>query len=174
MEINGFKKIIDKKEIEEKIIELADEINDTYKDRQLLLIGVLKGSFIFLADLIRELDLKTEVDFVELSSYGSEKESSGKINMVKGLSIEIKGKDVLIVEDIIDTGNTMAFLLDFLKSKNPKSVRICALTDKPSRREVEVPIDFLGFIVPNKFIVGYGIDYDQKYRNLKSIFYVED
>lgn len=170
MEKDRFKKLITRKEINRKINELADEINKMYKGKDLLIIGILKGCFIFLADLIRKLELKMEIDFVELSSYGGGTQSSGKVKMVRGLNTNIKGKSILVVEDIIDTGNTVAYLIDFLKKKNPKSIKICVLTDKPSRREIEVPIDFLGFTVPNKFIIGYGSDYNQKYRNLPEIY----
>lgn len=168
------KELFSKEEINNKIEKLANEINRTYQGKEVLIIGILKGAFIFMADLVRKLDLKTEIDFVELSSYGPKKESSGEVKMVKGLNTEIRNKDLLIVEDIIDTGTTMAYFLDYLKEKDPKSIKLCALTDKPARRKVEISIDFLGFTVPNKFIVGYGIDYHQNYRNLSEIYYVEE
>lgn len=171
---NNFKKLISKEEIEVKINELARNISEYYEGKEILVIGILKGSFIFMADLIRKLDLKMEVDFVELSSYGSHTETTGEVKLVKGLSTEIKNKEVLVVEDIIDTGLTISYLLNFLKKKYPKSLKICALTSKPSRRKIAVPIHFLGFKVPDKFIIGYGIDYNHIYRNLPEIYYLEE
>jgi hypoxanthine phosphoribosyltransferase len=171
---NNFKKLISKKEINNKIKELADEINRTYKGKEVLVIGILKGAFIFMADLIRNLDLKMELDFMELSSYGSQTETSGEVKLVKGLSTEIKNKEVLVVEDIIDTGLTLSYILNFLKKRDPKSLRICALANKPSRRKIDVSIHFLGFTIPDKFIVGYGIDYNQLYRNLPEIYYLDE
>lgn len=171
---NYFKKLISKEQIEVKINELARNISEYYEGKEVLVIGILKGAFIFMADLIRKLDLKTEVDFVELSSYGSHTETTGEVKFVKGLSTEIKNKEVLIVEDIIDTGLTISYLLNFLKKKDPKSLKICALADKPSRRKIDVSIHFLGFTVPNKFIIGYGIDYNHNYRNLPEIYFLDE
>jgi len=127
----------------------------------------------FMADLIRLLDFPLEVDFIRLSSYGGATESSGKIKVVQGLQSKVRGRDVLVIEDIVDTGRTTAFLLDYLRKKKPASLKICALTDKPSRRQVPVTIDYLGFTVPNKFIVGYGIDMDEKFRYLPDICFIE-
>ena len=163
-----------RQEIETAINRLAAEVKDDYQSKYPLLIGVLKGSFMFMADLIRLLDFPLEVEFVQLSSYGRGRETSGKIKIVQGLRSEIKGRDVLVVEDIVDTGLTIAFLLDYLRKKKPNSLKLCALTDKPSRRQVPVTIDYLGFTVPDKFLVGYGLDWDEKFRNLPDIHVLED
>ena len=163
-----------KKEIAAAVEQLAKKINKDYQHSVPLLIGVLKGSFVFIADLIRQLSINLEISFVELSSYENSRESSGDVKFVKGLDIDIKNRDVLIVEDIIDTGITITSLLNYLEKKNPSSIRICSLTSKPSRRKKEIKIDYLGFKVPNKFIVGYGLDYKEKYRNLPEIYSLED
>ncbi len=160
-------------EIEATVKRLAAEIRRDYQDEHPLLIGVLKGSFVFLADLIRLLDFPLEVEFIKLSSYGKGMESSGEIKVVQGLRAKVKGRDVLVIEDIVDTGLAIAFLLDYLRKKKPASLRFCSLTDKPSRRQVPVTIDYLGFTVPNKFIVGYGIDWDEKFRYLPDICTLE-
>ncbi len=162
------------KEIEATIRKLAAEIRKDYQGKHPLLIGILKGSFVFMADLIRLLNFPLEVEFVRLSSYGGGKESSGKIKVVQGLSSSVKGRDVLVIEDIVDTGLTTAFLLDYLRKKKPASLKLCALTDKPSRRQVPVTIDYLGFTVSNKFIVGYGLDWNEKFRYLPDICFIED
>jgi len=161
-------------EIAKAVDRLASQINRDYQGKQPLLIGVLKGAFVFMADLIRQLDLPLELEFVKLSSYGTARESSGKVRMVQGLKTPIKGRDVLVIEDIVDTGITTSFLLDYLMKKKPASLKLCALTDKPSRHRVPVSIDYLGFTVPNKFIVGYGIDFDEKFRYLPHIYALED
>jgi hypoxanthine phosphoribosyltransferase len=129
---------------------------------------------VFMADLIRQLDLPLELDFVRLASYGSARESSGRVRIIQAVKTPVKGRDVLVIEDIVDTGITISFLLDYLKKKKPASLKLCALTDKPSRRRVSVPVDYLGFTVPNKFIVGYGLDCDEKFRNLPDIYTLED
>ena len=165
--------IIDRDDIAKAIARLASEIRRDYQDKQPLLIGVLKGSFVFMADLVRQLDLPLELDFIRLSSYGAARESSGKVRVVQGVKTPIKGRDVLIIEDIVDTGITLSFLLDYLNKKQPASLKLCALTDKPSRRRFPVPIDYLGFTVPDKFIVGYGLDLDQRFRNLPDIYSLE-
>ena len=161
--------LIPQDKIRQAVAKLAAEIRRDYQGKQPLLIGILKGSFVFMADLVRELGLPVEVDFVKLSSYGSGTETSGKVKVVQGLKTPIKGRDVLVVEDIVDSGLTVSFLMDFLRKKKPASLRLCALTDKPSRHEVPVTIDYLGFTVPDKFIVGYGIDWNEKFRHLKDI-----
>jgi hypoxanthine phosphoribosyltransferase len=166
--------LISRDEIAEAVNRLAREIERDYRDKQPLLIGVLKGSFMFMADLIRQLDLPLELDFVRLSSYDTARESSGKVKVVRGMKMPVKGRDMLVVEDIVDTGITISFLLDYLKSKQPASLKICTLTDKPSRRRVPVPIDYRGFTVPNRFIVGYGLDLNQRFRNLPDIYTLED
>ena len=161
-------------EIAKAVDRLASEIKRDYQGKQPLLIGVLKGSFMFMADLIRQLDLPLELDFVRLSSYGAAKESSGQVSVVQGLRAPIKGRDVLVIEDIVDTGITTSFLFDYLRKKKPASLKLCALTDKPSRHRVPVSIDYLGFTVPDRFIVGYGIDFDERFRNLPDIYALED
>ena len=160
-------------EIEVTVKSLAAEIKRDYQDKHPLLIGVLKGSFVFMADLIRRFDFPLEVEFIRLSSYGRAMESSGKIKVVQGLRAKVIGRDVLVIEDIVDTGLSISFLLDYLRKKKPASLKLCALTDKPSRRQVPVTIDYLGFTVPNKFIVGYGIDWDEKFRYLPDICTLE-
>lgn len=166
--------LIGRDEIAKAVNKLAREIDRDYRDKQPLLVSVLKGSFMFTADLVRQMDLSLELDFVRLSSYGPARESSGKVRVTQGVKTPVQGRDVLVVEDIVDTGITVSFLLDYLKSKQPASLKVCTLTDKPSRRRVPVPIDYHGFTVPNKFIVGYGLDYDQKFRNLPDIYTLED
>jgi hypoxanthine phosphoribosyltransferase len=161
--------LIPQDKIRQAVARLADEIRRNYQGKQPLLIGILKGSFVFMADLVRELGLPVEVDFVKLSSYGSDKETSGKVKIVQGLKTPIKGRDVLVVEDIVDTGLTVSVLMDYLRKKRPASLRLCVLTDKPSRHKVPVTIDYLGFTVPNKFIVGYGIDWNEKFRYLRDV-----
>ena len=160
-------------EIENKVKKLAGEISQDYDGKHPLLIGVLKGSFIFMADLIRHLNFPLEVEFIKLSSYGRSRSTPGEIKVAQGLRSKIRSRDVIIIEDIVDTGHTIAFLLDYLKKKRPASLKLCALTDKPSRRQVPVNIDYLGFTVPNKFIVGYGIDWDEKFRHLPNICFIE-
>ena len=163
-----------RQEIAAAVKKLAAEIRQDYQGKYPLLIGILKGSFMFLADLIRLLDFPLEVEFIRLSSYGRGKQSSGKIRVVQGLRAEVKGREVLVIEDIVDSGLTISFLLDYLRKKKPASLKLCALTDKPSRRQVPVTIDYLGFTVPDKFVVGYGLDWDEKFRNLPDICVLDE
>ena len=165
--------LFSKEEIEATVKKLASEISKDYHDKNPLLVGILKGSFVFMADLIRHLDFPLEVEFVRISSYGRSTESCGRVKMVQGTRAKFKGRHVLVIEDIVDTGLTTSFLMDCLAQKKPASLKICALTSKPSRRKVDISIDYLGFTVPNKFIVGYGIDWDEKFRYLPDICYVE-
>ncbi len=166
--------LISRDEIVKTVDRLACEISRHYQGRRPLFIAVLKGSFVFMSDLVRRLDLPLEVEFIKLSSYGAARESSGEARVVQGLETSIKDRDVLVVEDIVDTGVTISFLLDYLRKKKPASLKLCALADKPSRRTVPVPIDYLGFTVPDKFVVGYGLDCDEKFRNLPDIYAMED
>ena len=166
--------LISREEISQVVTRLASEITHDYRGKPLLLIGVLKGAFVFMADLVRQLGLPVEVDFIRLSSYGAARESSGKVKVVQGLKTPVKGRDVLVIEDIVDTGITISFLLDYLRRKKPASLKLCALTDKLSRRQVPVSIDYLGFTVPDKFIVGYGLDFDEKFRYLPDICSMEN
>jgi len=161
-------------EIEAAVNRLASEITRDYQNKHPVLIGILKGVFIFMSDLVRNLDFPLELEFVRLSSYGSGQQTSGKVKVVQGLSCPIRNRDVLVVEDIVDTGITIAFLMAYLKKKRPASLKLCALTDKPSRRQVPVNIDYLGFSVPDKFLVGYGLDFNEKYRNLPDICVLEE
>ncbi|MDD5590316.1 MAG: hypoxanthine phosphoribosyltransferase [Dehalococcoidales bacterium] len=161
-------------EIAAAVKRLSVQLGRDYRGRCPLLVGILKGSFVFMADLVRSLDFPLEVEFIKLSSYGRGRESSGKVRVVKGLTSLVKGRDVLVVEDIVDTGITLSFLMDYLKKKKPASLRLCALADKPSRRRLPLIIDYLGFTVPDRFIVGYGIDWDEKFRYLPDICYLDD
>jgi len=166
--------LITSDEIRNAVARLAGEIKRDYEGKQPLLVGVLKGSFVFMADLIRQLDLPLEVELITLSSYGAAREASGKVRVVQGLRAAIKGRDVLVIEDIVDTGNTISFLLDYLRKEKPASLKLCSLTDKPSRRRVPVSIDYLGFALPDRFIVGYGLDWNEKFRYLPDICFLEE
>jgi hypoxanthine phosphoribosyltransferase len=156
-----------------RVQELGDQIASDYKDRDLTVVGVLNGSFIFMADLARAIQLPIRCDFLGLSSYGSATESSGVVAITKDLSGPVEGRHLLIVEDIIDTGLTMAYLLQNLRTRRPASVKIASLLSKPARRQVEVAIDYLGFTIEDRFVVGYGLDYDGRFRNLPYIGVVE-
>ncbi len=169
-----FKILISRDEIARAVIRLARQINRDYNGKEPLLVGVLKGSFIFMADLIRQLDLPLELDFVKVSSYRADRESSGRARLVQRMNMPVKGRDVLVIEDIVDTGITVASVLDYLRKKEPASLKLCSLTDKPSRRKVSVSIDYLGFTVPNQFVVGYGLDLDERFRDLPDICVAED
>lgn len=160
-------------EIEAAVRRLADEISSDYRDKNPIVLGVLKGSFIFLADLIRLLDFPLEVDFVTLSSYKEQTESYGEVSMDRCFTSDLKGRHILVVEDIVDTGLTLHFLIDHLRAESPASLRLCALLDKSSRRKIPVHIDYLGFTIPDRFVVGYGTDCAEKYRNLPDIRYLE-
>ena len=152
---------------------MAQEISTDYADKRVVLIGVLKGAFIFLADLVRQLTIPAEIEFVRIASYGAHKESSGEITIKKDVETSLEGKDVLVIEDIVDTGLSLTFLLDHLHANNPSSLKVCALVDKRSRREVEVQVDYTGFGMDEGFIVGYGIDFNERYRVLPEIFVVD-
>lgn len=161
--------LISREEIDSAVKRLAAEIRQDFHDKHPLVIGVLKGSFVFLADLIRALEFPHEIEFVRLSSYGPGRTTAGHLTLIHDLHASIEGRHVLVVEDIVDTGNSIAFLMEYLSGKNPASLKLCALTDKPSRRQIDVAIDYRGFIVPDLFLVGYGLDFDEKYRNLPDI-----
>ncbi len=156
-------------EVASVLARLALEISRDYRGKNPLLISILKGSFVLMADLIRYLDFPLELDFIRLSSYGRGTQTSGSVRVVQGLRSRVRDRHVLVVEDIVDTGTTVAFLLDYLKKKRPASLKLCALLDKPSQRRVPVTIDYLGTAVPDKFVVGYGLDFDEKFRNLPDI-----
>ena len=167
------KMLITGEQIASTVSRLAAEISRDYRQKNPVLIAVLKGSFMFLSDLVRRLDFPLEIEFVRISSYGGGTESSGAVKMAPGVLPKLKGRHVLVVEDIIDTGLTIAFLLDYLGRKKPASLKLCTLTDKPDRRKVNVNIEYLGLTVPNKFLVGYGLDCEEKYRNLPDIYVME-
>lgn len=161
--------LITEEQIKTRIKELASQIKRDYEGKVPVLIGVLKGSFVFLADLIRELDIDVEIDFLAVSSYGKSTKTSGIVKILKDLSISIENRDVILVEDICDSGLTLKYLVELLEAKRPSSIRICALLDKKERRLVEVNLDYVGFEVPDRFLVGYGLDYAERYRNLPYI-----
>ena len=158
--------LISEKKIHEKVKELAREIDRDFEGEEILLIGLLRGSVIFLSDLARELKTEATIDFMVVSSYGNKMESSRDVKILKDLEEDIKGRNVIIVEDIIDTGNTLQKVQQILQTREPKNIRICTLLDKPERREVEISVDYTGFQIPDEFVVGYGIDFAQKHRTL--------
>ncbi|RKD33882.1 hypoxanthine phosphoribosyltransferase [Thermohalobacter berrensis] len=167
---NDIKEIlISKEELENKIKDLGKRITEDYKGKDLVLICVLKGAVMFMAELSKYIEVPLNMDFMAISSYGSSTKSSGVVKIIKDLDSSIEGKDVLIVEDIIDTGLTLNYLINNLKSRGVKSLKICTLLDKPDRRKVEVKVDYKGFTVPDEFVVGFGLDYNEKYRNLPHI-----
>jgi len=161
--------LIDEERLQERIKELGEQISKDYEGKDLLLICVLKGAFMFLADLIRHIRIPHEIDFMATSSYGAATETSGVVRILKDLDSPIAGRNVLIVEDIIDTGLTLDYLTRILRARNPSSLRICTLLNKKERRLVNVPLDYVGFDIPNKFVVGYGLDFGEIYRNLPYI-----
>lgn len=165
--------LIDEEAIASRVAELGAEITKDYQGKSIVLVGILKGSIPFISDLMRKIKIDDlQIDFMSVSSYGRSTKSSGVVRILKDLDSDIKGKDVIIVEDIIDTGLTLAYLKEYLQGRNPKSLKICTLLDKPSRRKVEILGDYTGFEVEDKFIVGYGLDADQKYRNLPFISWI--
>ncbi len=166
MEKDILKVLVSEEQIKEKISFLGNQISYDYKDKKLLLVSILKGSVVFMADLMRAVKIPARIDFMAVSSYGSGVKTSGVVKIIKDLDIDLKGYDILIVEDILDSGMTLSYLIELLKSRNPSSVEICTLLDKPERHKVEIPVKYKGFVVPDEFVVGYGLDYDEKYRNL--------
>ena len=146
--------------------ELGEKVTRDYKDKKLYLVTILKGAVVFLTDFMRNVDLPCEVDFMVVSSYGSGVTSSGNVKIIKDLDVPLEDKDILIVEDILDSGNTLKFVVDMIKKRHPKSVEVCALLDKPSRRIADIQAKYVGREIPDEFVVGYGLDYDEKYRNL--------
>ncbi|MBF1049582.1 hypoxanthine phosphoribosyltransferase [Peptostreptococcus sp.] len=166
--------MLSQEEIENKVTELAKQIEKDYEGQDLLLVGILKGASVFVADLMRKINLNVNIDFMSVSSYGSGTVSSGTVKILKDLDVDIKDKNVLIVEDIIDSGITLRNLYDTLMTREPRSLKLCTLLNKPARKKVDVNVDYVGFVIEDKFIVGYGIDYDEKYRNLPYIAIVED
>jgi hypoxanthine phosphoribosyltransferase len=161
--------LISKEQISEKVRVLAAQISKEYAGQDLLLVCVLKGAVAFLADLMREISIPHAIDFMAISSYGASTESSGVVRILKDLDANIEGRNVLIVEDIIDTGRTLSYIIRNLQTRQPKSLRICTLLSKPSRREIDIPVDYVGFEIPNRFVIGYGLDFDEIYRSLPYI-----
>jgi hypoxanthine phosphoribosyltransferase len=158
--------LIEEDALARRITALADEVSSDYVDRDLLLIGVLKGAVFFMADLMRQITVPCEVDFMAISSYGGSTDSSGVVRILKDLDINIRDRDVLVVEDIIDSGLTLQYLMRNLRSREPASLEVCALMTKPARREIEIPVRYVGFEIPNRFVIGYGLDFAERYRNL--------
>jgi len=166
--------VLSQEEISRRVKELGKMITKDYAGKKLVVIGILKGAFIFMADLVREIDLLIELDFVRLSSYGASSTSCGEVRFTKDIELAIAGKDVLIVEDIVDTGRTLAYLRDIITCHEPNTVRICALIDKKERREVPVWVDYVGFDVKEGFLVGYGLDHAEKYRNYREVYHLKN
>lgn len=161
--------LLSEEQIRARVQEMAEQINRDYAGQQVLVIGILKGAFVFCADLLRHLNVPTQVDFMAVSSYGNATESSGVIRIVKDLDTPVEGRHVLLVEDIVDSGLTLKYLKEYLTRQNPASLKVAVLLDKPSRRKTEVAVDYIGFAIPDEFIVGYGIDYAEQYRHLPYI-----
>ncbi len=161
--------LIPEDRVDERIAQLGEEISRDYEGREVHLIGILKGSIFFICELAKRITVPVTLDFMSVSSYGSGTKSSGVVKLIKDLDEPINGKDILIVEDIIDSGRTLSYLLKNLSARQPASIRLCTLLDKPERREVDVEVDYQGFQIPDEFVIGYGLDYDQRYRNLPYI-----
>lgn len=173
MEKYHIDELLSEEEVDKKIKELGEQISKDYEGKEVHLVCVLKGGSFFMCELAKRITVPVSLDFMSVSSYGSGTSSSGTVKIVKDLDESIEGKDVLVVEDIIDSGRTLSYLLELLKDRKPNSLKLCTLLDKPERRVVDVNIDYTAFCVPDKFVVGYGLDYDQKYRNLPYIGVVE-
>jgi len=165
--------VLSKTDIDSLVTQVAHRISNDYRNHDLVLVGVLKGVFVFLSDLIRNLDIPVQIDFIRVFSYGSDITSSGKIQLTKDIDLDIKDKDVLIVEDIVDTGLTLKYLIDYLKSYHPKTIKVCVFIDKHERREADVVIDYCCHHVGKGFLVGYGLDYNEDYRYLSGIYHLK-
>jgi hypoxanthine phosphoribosyltransferase len=166
--------LVSQGDLERRVRELGVEISRDYQGKELFLVGVLKGAVFFLSDLMRAIEVPCEVDFMAVASYGSSTDSSGVVRILKDLDATIEGKDVLIVEDIIDSGLTLSYLLRTLRAREPRSLEVCALLTKPERREVDLPIRYTGFEIPNKFVIGYGLDHAERYRNLPYVAVLQE
>jgi hypoxanthine phosphoribosyltransferase len=166
--------LVEEDDLNRRVGELAQEISRDYQERDLLLVGVLKGAVFFLSDLMRQLEVPCEVDFMAVASYGSSTDSSGVVRILKDLDRSIEGREVLIVEDIVDSGLTLSYLLRTLRARNPASLEVCALLTKPERRKVELPIRYVGFEIPNRFAIGYGLDHAERYRSLPYVAALAD
>lgn len=171
--MDDIKVLIDEEKIQNKIKEIANKIETDYNGKEITLICILKGSTFFTVDLAKKINKIVKIEFIQVSSYGSSTVSSNNIELKLDLKESIEGKDVIIVEDIIDTGRTLSYLIEHLKQRNPNSLKLCTLLDKPERRIYDVKVDYTGFEIPDKFVVGYGLDYDELYRNLPYIGYIE-
>jgi hypoxanthine phosphoribosyltransferase len=158
--------LVDEETLRNRVSELGEEISRDYAGRDLLLIGVLKGAVFFMADLMRQLTVPCEIDFMAISSYGASTDSSGVVRILKDLDINIEGREVLVVEDIIDSGLTLSYLMRNLEARQPATLEVCALMTKPERRQIDVPVRYIGFEIPNRFVIGYGLDFAERYRNL--------
>lgn len=158
--------LVSEEEIAKKVEELAKKISEDYKGKDLLLIGILKGSVIFMSALAQKIEFPVQMDFMAVSSYGKSSTSTGEVRINKDLDFSVEDRNLLIIEDIIDTGYTLGYLIDNLKKRGAKSIKVCTLLDKPDRRKVDINVDYLGFVIPDEFIVGYGLDYAEQYRNL--------
>lgn len=163
------KVLITKEQIEERVKEMGKKITQDYQGDTPVLVSILKGSVAFMADLMRQIEIPCEIDFMSVSSYGTGTKTSGVVKIIKDLDVEIEGRQVLIIEDILDSGMTLNYISDILRSRNPKSIELCTLLDKPERREIPVNVKYTGFVVPDEFVVGYGLDFNEKYRNLPYI-----
>ena len=163
------KPLITQRQIEKRIQELGTKITADYEGKEIVMVCLLKGAYVFFADLVRNIHIPVEVDFMMVSTYGARASSSGVVKIISDLSSSIKGKDVLLVEDIVDSGLTLSYLYKTMKAKKPRSLKLCVLLDKVERRKYEIPIDYIGFTVPNKYVIGYGLDYQDRYRNLPYI-----
>lgn len=170
MHLDVEKVLISVVELKNKVTELGQILSRDYAGKNLLAVGILKGAMVFMADLVRNISVDVQMDFMAVSSYGASSKSTGVVRIMKDLEQNIEGRHVLIVEDIVDTGLTLNYLLEILKAREPASLRVCTLLDKPSRREVDVSVDYNGFSIPDEFVVGYGLDYNEKYRNLPEIY----
>jgi hypoxanthine phosphoribosyltransferase len=168
------KTLISTEQLAQRTRELGAKISQDYKGKRPILVGVLRGSFVFLADLVRAIDIPVEVDFISVESYGNATTSSGVVRMLQDLNTSIKGRHVILVEDIVDTGLTLHYLIDNLKTREPESLVICALLDKHEKRKVKVPLKYTGFVIPDKFVVGYGLDHAQLHRNIPHISWIEE
>lgn len=169
LEHDILKILVTEQELQRRVCELGNAIYDQFHGKNPLFLGVLKGSFVFMADLLRACQLKSDIDFIAVSSYGNATESSGQVKIKNDLQQDIQGRDLIVIEDILDSGNTLAFLRDYFQKKGANSITIATLLDKPARRKKKIQADYTGFVIPDEFVVGYGLDYQQKYRNLPYI-----
>ncbi len=167
------KVLITEEQLQKRVNEIAKQIEEEYKGKEIILVCILKGSIFFTVDLAKRINGDVKLEFVRVSSYGDGTESSGEIKMKLDLKDSIQGKNVIVIEDIIDTGRTLSYLVEYLKIKKPESIKLCALLDKPDRRIVDVKVDYTGFQIPDKFVIGYGLDFDERYRNLPYVGYIE-